>query len=107
MTEFRSRIDRLAVGLARSVIARPFAVIAACLAVTMAIAAGASGLGIANNYRVFFSTDNPELVAFETFQATYTKNDNIQFVLLPESGDVFTPETLAAVEALTEAAWQI
>ncbi|MEO1471964.1 MAG: MMPL family transporter, partial [Pseudomonadota bacterium] len=73
----------------------------------MAIAAGASGLGIANNYRVFFSTDNPELVAFETFQATYTKNDNIQFVLLPESGDVFTPETLAAVEALTEAAWQI
>ena len=42
-------------------------------------------------------------------QATYTKNDNILFVIEPENeGETaFTNNTLAAVEALTEQAWKI
>ncbi|MEL6335074.1 MAG: MMPL family transporter, partial [Pseudomonadota bacterium] len=67
----------------------------------------AGNIGIANNYRVFFSQENPELTAFEDFQATYTKNDNILFVLRPDSGDVFDAEVLDAVETLTTGAWQI
>lgn len=82
-------------------------VILAALAAAILVAGQAANLGIANNYRVFFSADNPELAAFEEFQATYTKNDNIFFVVRPESGDVFDAPTLAAIEDLTGEAWKI
>jgi len=57
--------------------------------------------------RVFFSKDNPHLIALETLENTYTKNDNVLFALAPADGDVFTRDTLAAIEALTERAWQV
>lgn len=71
-----------------------------------AAASGARFLGFTNDYRIFFGEENPLLQAFEALQNTYNKNDNVLFVLSPSSGDVFQPEVLAAVEALTEAAWQ-
>ena len=55
---------------------------------------------------MFFSEANPELQAFEELQNTYTKNDNFFFVVEP-SGAAFDRDTMAAVEELTEAAWQI
>ncbi|MEN8217807.1 MAG: MMPL family transporter [Pseudomonadota bacterium] len=59
------------------------------------------------DYRVFFSEENPQLVAFEDLQDTYTKNDNVMFVLAPKDGQVFTNKTLDTVEWLTNEAWQI
>ena len=81
-------------------------VVASVLAV-VALALGATNLGLSSNYRVFFSADNPDLANFEKVQNIYTKNDNILFVVSPSGGEVFTPQTLAAVEELTEGAWQI
>ena len=72
-----------------------------------AAASGGRFLDFANNYRIFFSDENPELLAFEALQDTYTKNDNVLFVLAPEDGRVFKGETLAAVEELTRLAWQV
>jgi len=60
-----------------------------------------------NDTRVFFSEDNPQFMAFEALQDTYTKNDGVLFVLAPQDGQVFTPETLSAVEWLTNEAWQM
>ncbi|VAW67186.1 Predicted exporter of the RND superfamily, partial [hydrothermal vent metagenome] len=37
----------------------------------------------------------------------YTKDDNVMFVISPKNGDVFTPENLTAIKAITEEAWQI
>ena len=59
------------------------------------------------DYRVFFSDDNPQLLAFDELENTYTKNDNVILVLAPKNGQVFTNETLDAVEWLTKEAWQI
>ena len=70
-------------------------------------ASGARFLGFSNDYRIFFSEENPQLVAFENLQNTYTKSDNVLFVIAPADGKVFTPQTLEAVEWLTEQAWQI
>ena len=103
---FRS-IDRFATGLARVVIRWRWLVVAASLVVAGAIGSGAQNLEFANNYRVFFSDENPELTAFEELQATYTKNDNFIFVLEPQSGDAFSAETISAVEALTAEAWKV
>ncbi|GMQ87788.1 MAG: MMPL family transporter [Gammaproteobacteria bacterium] len=70
-------------------------------------ASGARFLGFSNDYRVFFSPENPQLIAFENLQNTYTKSDNVLFVIAPADGDIFTPYTLEAVEWLTEQAWQV
>ncbi|MCK5718321.1 MAG: MMPL family transporter [Thiomargarita sp.] len=59
------------------------------------------------DYRVFFSDENPQLIAFDNLQNTYTKNDNVLIVLAPKDKQVFTANTLSAVEWLTEEAWQI
>lgn len=67
---------------------------------------GAQFLSFTNDYRVFFSKDNPQLTAFENLQDTYSKNDNVMMVLVPEDGNVFTGRTLKAITWLTEQAWQ-
>jgi len=70
-------------------------------------ASGARNLGFSTDYRVFFSKDNPQLQAFERLQNIYTKNDNILFAIAPRKGDIFSRHTLAIVEALTKASWQM
>ncbi|MEE8285804.1 MAG: efflux RND transporter permease subunit [Gammaproteobacteria bacterium] len=55
---------------------------------------------------MFFGADNPELINFEEFQATYTKNDNILFVIQAKDGKLFTPDRVAAIERVTAAAWR-
>ena len=69
-------------------------------------ASGGQNLRFTGDYRVFFSEDNPQLLAFDALENTYTKSDNILFALTPKNGDVFTQETLSAVTELTEKAWQ-
>jgi len=107
MGTYFKAIDRFAAALTRTVIARRWWVIAGAVVLATAIGSGASRLEFSTNYRVFFSEANPELQAFENLQDTYTKNDNFFFVIEPRSGEAFDAETLAAVEELTEAAWQI
>ena len=83
-----SRTDRLALAFVRRVTRRPWLVIGAILLLTAVAAVGGTSLEFSNNYREFFSPRNSELVAFEKFQATYTKNDNILFVVQPAEGSV-------------------
>ena len=107
MGNYFKAIDRFAISLARTVIAHRLLVIAAAIVFTGLVASGATRLEFSTNYRVFFSDANPELNAFEDLQNTYTKNDNFFFVIEPDDGAVFDQDTMAAVEELTEAAWQI
>ncbi|MDJ0956371.1 MAG: MMPL family transporter [Arenicellales bacterium] len=93
--------------LANWVIKWRFAIVAVTLALVVAAGSGARFLLFDTDYRIWFSEDNPQLQAFETIQNTYTKYDNLLFVLVPKDGDVFTRSTLAAVEWLTEQAWQV
>jgi predicted RND superfamily exporter protein len=74
--------------------------------VVMALGYGVQYLSFTNDYRVFFSKENPQLLAFENLQDTYSKNDNVMLVLVPEDGGVFTEKTLKAITWLTEQAWQ-
>ena len=85
---------------------RWLAFIGALVAVFLA-SFGAGQLRFSNDYRIFFSKENPQLLAFEELQNTYTKSDNVLFTISPADGDVFKPNTLEAIRWLTEAAWQI
>jgi len=71
------------------------------------IAGGMQRLTFVNESRIFFSKKNPQLQALETLENTYTKDDNVLFALAPKNGNVFTRQTLTAVEELTESCWTI
>ena len=91
----------------RWVIRNRWWVVLSALLVTMASGTGMSKLGLANDYRVFFSEDNPDLNAFEAVENIYTKNDNVLFIVKPREGEVFTAANLEVIRSLTEDAWQI
>ena len=84
-----------------------FLVLGLITAITLLGAAGAQFLYFDNDYRVFFGKENPQLKAFEQIQQTYTKIDNVNFAVDPISGKANAPEVLAAVEELTDIAWQL
>ncbi len=84
-----------------------YVVVLITIAGIIALGAGGKNLVFTNDYRYFFSEDNPQLLEFETLQDTYTKNDNIYIMLEPKQGDVFDKEFLTALKALTEESWQI
>ena len=69
-------------------------------------AAGLSGLTITGSYRAFFGEDNPLLLAYDEMTDNYSSSRTALIAISPSEGTVFTRETLAAVEELTEAAWQ-
>jgi len=110
MERYFKAIDEFSLRWTSGVIRYRWAVVLLVIAVTVGFAQGMSKLEFSSNYRVFFSDENPELAAFEDLQATYTKNDNILFVIEPakkEAGAAFTNKTLALVEKLTAEAWKI
>ncbi|MGB5718917.1 MAG: MMPL family transporter [Gammaproteobacteria bacterium] len=84
-----------------------YVIILATLVLVAAAASGTRFITFKTDYRVFFSDDNPQLLAFEQLQNTYTKTDNVMFVLAPGDKTVFKPGTLAAVAKLTTASWQM
>jgi len=92
---------------ARWVIRLRWLIVFLTLGVVGLLASGGQYLSFSNDYRVFFSEENPQLTAFENLQDTYTKNDNILFMIMPKGGEVFTPDVLEAVVELTEDSWQI
>ncbi|MEO1661154.1 MAG: efflux RND transporter permease subunit [Pseudomonadota bacterium] len=73
----------------------------------IAVSYGASSLKFAGDYRVFFGADNPDFIANEQAQGTFGKPDNVAFVLIPNSGDVYNDETLSAVHKLTYLSWTL
>ena len=82
-------------------------VLVGTLGIGFLAASGTRFIEFKNDYQYFFREDNPQLRAFEELQEIYTKNDNTLIVLAPDSGKVFTPNTLAAVGEITDRAWQL
>jgi len=84
-----------------------FVILPLTLVVALGLASGVQHLGFSTDYRVFFSEENPQLLAFEELQDVYTKDDNILFVLKPAKGDVFTKAALTAIKTFTDEGWKI
>ncbi len=92
---------------ARGVIRYRWWIIPLSVAAVWLMASGSSQLAFYPDYRIFFDADNPELIAHETIEKTYTKTDNLIFIIAPNSGDVFNSETLQVIVDLTEQGWQL
>ena len=82
-----------------------WAVIAGASLLMLAAAAGARFIGATNDYLVLFRDDNPELLAFQALENTYSTTDRALIAVAPREGSVFSGEALGAIVELTEAAW--
>lgn len=72
----------------------------------LAMASGGQYIKFSNDYRYFFTDENPNLKAFEQLERTYTSPDTLLWVLRPNEGKATDPEILAIVKEITERAWQ-
>ena len=74
---------------------------------SIAASSGMSKLTFASDYRIFFGKDNPDLKKWDDYQATFSSNDNVLFVLQFPKGDSFDREMAMVIEDLTERAWTL
>ncbi|HYD48961.1 MAG TPA: MMPL family transporter, partial [Terriglobales bacterium] len=82
-------------------------VVLIALASAAGLGAGAPRLAFSNNFRVFFSAENPQLRAFEALEKIYTKNDFLLFVIQPPDGAVFSRATMVQLDRWTSLAWKL
>ncbi|MFT4581539.1 MAG: putative RND superfamily exporter protein [Gammaproteobacteria bacterium] len=86
--------------------ARWLIIVASFVLIALA-ASGVRHLTVTQSYRVYFGPDDPNLVAYENLENTYTKDDSIILVMAPKDGQVFTREFLSVVESVSKQAWQL
>lgn len=81
-------------------------VVLLAMVTVLAMTSGARLITFTNDYRYFFSEDNPNLADWELIQRTYTKNDQLLWVIRPKEGEAITPRTLKIVGEITDLAWE-
>ncbi len=104
---FHARLDALVVRYAKWVLAHKPLVIGISMAVTILCMAGLHNFLLNNDYVVYFQQDNPLLHAYEQTQQEYATDDTVFFVVTANNGDVFEHRVLAAIDYLSEEAWQL
>lgn len=90
-----------------SVIESPKLAIVIALIFVVSLASGLKNLQISNDFRVYLSKDNPQLQAFEAFEANYVKSDIATLVVTAKRGDIFSVDGLTLVHELTQASWEV
>ncbi len=98
-------INKIEIAFSKSVVKQRWFIMPAVILLVLYIASGIKDIKFSNDTRVFFSEDNPQLLALEALENTYIKNDNVFYVLAPKDGNVFTQATLSAIEELVDSAW--
>ena len=91
---------------AERVVRSRWPIIAASLILVMIAAGGGAFLQFSTDYRILFSKDNPELLAYEALENTYGKTENVLFMIVPKAGDASAEPALKTAVWLTERAWQ-
>ena len=90
-----------------AVLRRRWLVVTLATLVMLAITAGVRFITITNDHRALFGEDNPQLLAFDALEDTYSGSNTALIAIAPREGSVFTREALGAVVELTEAAWRV
>lgn len=76
------------------------------LLLVLLLAGGLGQLRFNVDYRVFFSPDNPQLVAFNHLQDNFSASEKLLLVYTPSSGSVFTKNSLRTIQAATDELWK-
>ena len=82
-------------------------IVAVTLVMAGIAASGTAFLEFSADDRIYFSKDNPQLLASEAMESTYGETSNVFFAIAPEDRDATSAPALEAALWLTERAWQI
>ena len=99
-------MDALESRLGGWVIAARWPIIAGALVLVGIAASGTAFLEFSADHRVYFAPDNPQLLAYEAMEETYSKGSNVFFAVVPEDRDATSALALDATAWLTEQSWQ-
>lgn len=106
-THVITKLDRFVVNMTDQVLRFRWLVLLLTLGLVFGMTRGAEYITFSSDYRAFFDASNPQLQAFEEIQAVYSKDDNVMFVLKPDSGDAFRADVVAAAGMLTTEGWKL
>ena len=88
------------------ILARPRRVVLIVILFTLVIGVGGQNINVTNDYRSLFDKGNPQVIQLEGFEKIYGKSDKSIIAIAPHNKNVFSKETLTAIENLTSAAWK-
>lgn len=90
----------------RVVLHKPWSVLVVTVVVTMLIGIGLKDARLSSDFRLYFSDENPQMLAFEVLEADFNKQDNLVFLVTTEEG-VFHKGTLTFLKKLVDEAWKL
>ena len=93
--------------LGSAVITVRWPIIVATMALVGLAASGTFFLEFSGDHRIYFSKDNPQLLAYEKMESTYGKSSNIFFAVASDDGNATSARALEAIAWLTEESWKI
>ncbi len=76
------------------------------LVLTALIAFGIKNLYLETDYKIYFEEGEPQLVAHEFMEDTYTKTDNLAIMIRAQDGELFTERMMGLVFDITDKGWQ-
>jgi hypothetical protein len=94
--------DQTAIALTHKVLRYKFWVLGFLCLVFINALWGASKLSFSNDYRVFFSSDNPELEEYQQFQSVYGQTDSIILIVHNPHGSVMLGTIIPDIQYLVE-----
>ena len=106
LQSLKSKSGKFGAGLAKFVIRYRWMLLLASVLSVLAAGYGAKNITFNSDYHVFFSEDNPQLLAYDALQNKYTKDDNVFVVFEPKDGNVFSPSALSAIEEFVALGWK-
>lgn len=87
------------------VLKRRWLVLSISIVFVFCASAGLKSLGFKNNYRIFFSSNNPQLKALDNINAEFNESRNVYIAVEALDGDIFTNNNLEAIKNLVNKAW--
>jgi predicted RND superfamily exporter protein len=75
----------------------PYRIMLISLVLILGVGFGGSRLTVESGIDVFFSQDDPNLIADRELKRTYGREDNVLFVIDTRGGDIFEASTLSSI----------
>ena len=94
-------------GLRRFTVTQPLTTVLFSLALVILAFSGIVKLKQTTDYRVYFGENNPQLQAFETFEAQFEQKEILVVGVEANDGNIFKPSSLEAIRELTNRGWEL
>ncbi len=101
------KLEQQGARLGQLVLEHPKKIVALSLICASLASVGLKDAAFSADYKIFFSSADPQLASFQKLEAVFTKTDNVVFVVKARSNDVFETGPLTAIQSLTKDAWKL